>query len=172
METLRQERRLVAIMATDIVGYSRLVELDETGTLSAIKALREDIIDPLLSRHQGRIVKLMGDGAIVEFGSVVDAVACAVAMQKEIAAHQAKIDEDRRIVFRVGINLGDVVVDGEDLLGDGVNVAARLEQLCRPGGVLISGTVYDHLQGKLDVPLEFAGEQPLKNIDRPVRTYR
>ena len=114
----------------------------------------------------------MGDGAIVEFGSVVDAVACAVAVQKAVAEHQGDVPADRRIVFRIGINLGDVVVEGDDLLGDGVNVAARLEQLCEPGGVLVSGTAYDQLQGKLGLPLEFTGEQRVKNIERPVRAYR
>ena len=169
---VRTERRLVAIMAADIVGYSHLMEVDEPGTLSAIKDLRREVIDPLLSEHHGRVVKLMGDGAIVEFGSVVDAVACAVAVQKGVAARQTEILPERRIVFRIGVNLGDVVVEGEDLLGDGVNVAARLEQLCPPGGVLVSGSAYDHLQGKLGVPLEFAGEQQVKNIARRVRTYR
>jgi class 3 adenylate cyclase len=172
MATARAERRLAAIMAADVVGYSRLVEADEAGTLAAIRDLRREVIEPLLSEHHGRIVKLMGDGAIAEFGSVVDAVACAVAVQSGVAARQARVAPERRIVFRIGINLGDVVVEGEDLLGDGVNVAARLEQLCEPGGVMLSGTAYDHLQGKLDLPLEFAGEQHLKNIDRPVRTYR
>ena len=114
----------------------------------------------------------MGDGAIVEFGSVVDAVACAVAIQQSVAERQAEMPADRRIVFRIGVNLGDVVVEGDDLLGDGVNVAARLEQLCEPGGVLVSGTAYDQLQGKLGLPLEFTGEQRVKNIERPVRAYR
>ncbi|MEQ1956233.1 adenylate/guanylate cyclase domain-containing protein [Mesorhizobium yinganensis] len=168
----RTQRRLVAILATDIVGYSRLVENDEAGTLAAIRSLRFNVIDPLLAKHNGRIVKLMGDGAIVEFGSVVDAATCAVARQYETAAAQAATPAERRIVFRMGINLGDVVVEGDDLLGDGVNVAARLEQLCDPGGVLLSGTVYDHLQGKLDLPLDFAGEQQVNNISRPVRAYR
>ena len=172
MATHRTERRLAAILAADIVGYARLVERDEAGTLTAIKALRETVIDPLLAEHQGRIVKLMGDGALVEFGSVVDAVAGAVAIQTAVAEHQADMAPERRIVFRIGINLGDVVVEGEDLLGDGVNVAARLEQLCEPGGVLVSGTAYDQLQGKLGLPLEFTGEQRVKNIERPVRAYR
>ena len=172
MAAARVERRLAAILAADIVGYSRLIEQDEAGTLAAIKALREQAIDPLLAEHKGRIVKLMGDGAIVEFASVVDAVACAVAVQKAVAELQAKMPPDRRIVFRIGINLGDVVVEGDDLLGDGVNVAARLEQLCEPGGVLVSGTAYDHLQGRLGLPLEFTGEQQVKNIARPVRAYR
>jgi TolB-like protein/class 3 adenylate cyclase len=170
--TARAERRLAAILAADVVGYSRPVEADEAGTLAAIRELRRAVVDPLLAEHRGRIVKLMGDGAIVEFGSVVDAVACAAALQKEVAEHQVRVPPGRRIVFRIGVNLGDVVVEGEDLLGDGVNVAARLEQLCEPGGVLVSSTAYDHLQGKLDVPLEFAGERHLKNIDRPVRAYR
>jgi adenylate cyclase len=130
------------------------------------------VIDPHLAEHHGRIVKLMGDGAIVEFGSVVDAANFAVAVQKQTVAHQAGVARDRRILFRIGINLGDVVVDGDDLLGDGVNIAARLEQLCSPGGVLMSGTAYDQLHGKLALPLDFTGEQHVKNILRPVRTYR
>lgn len=164
-------RRLAAIMAADIVGYSRLMEADEAATLAAIKDLRCAVIDPLLVEHHGRIVK-MGDGAIVEFGSVVDAVACAVAVQKGCEARQTDCPGARRIVFRIGVNLGDVVVEGEDLLGDGINVAARLEQLCSPGGILISGTVFDQLQGKIDrLTLDYAGDQHVKNIARPVRTY-
>jgi len=166
------ERRLAAILAADVVGYSRLVEQDEAGTLSALKDLRREVIDPLLAEHHGRIVKLMGDGAIAEFGSVVDAVACAVVVQKGVAEQQVDVPPARRIVFRIGINLGDVVVEGEDLLVDGVNIAARLEQICEPGGVMISGTAYDQLQGKLALPLEFVGEQRVKNIERPIRTYR
>jgi adenylate cyclase len=166
------DRRLVAILAVDIVGYSRLIEADEAGTLAAMRALRCEFIDPLLAEYHGRIVKLVGDGAIMEFGSVVDAVVCAVALQRGIAARQLEISPDHRIVFRMGVNLGDVVVEGDDLLGDGVNVAARLEQLCESGGLFISGTAYDQLQGKLELPLEFIGEQHVKNITRPVRTYR
>ena len=172
MAIAQAKRRLAAIMAADIVGYSRLIEEDEAGTLAAIKDLRRVVIDPLLAERHGRIVKLMGDGAIVEFGSVVDAVACALAIQKNVAERQAGVPPERRIVFRIGVNLGDVVVEGEDLLGDGVNVAARLEQLCEPGGVLVSGTAYDHLQGKLDCGFEDLGERQLKNIARPVRVYR
>jgi TolB-like protein/class 3 adenylate cyclase len=172
VEATTAERRLAAILAADVVGYSRLVEKDEAGTLAAIRKLRAEVIDPLLARHKGRIVKLMGDGVIVEFGSVVDAVSCAVALQKDVAAAQPEIPAHRRIVFRIGVNLGDVVVEGDDLLGDGVNVAARLEQLCDPGGVLISGTAFDHLRGKLGLPLDFAGEQRVKNIAEPVRAYR
>src|SRR5947209_2493103 len=123
MAETRAERRLAAIMAADVVGYSRLIEADETATLAGIRALRSDVIDPRIREHSGRLVKLMGDGAIVEFGSVVDAVACAVAVQREVAAHQAQLAPERRIIFRIGINLVDVVVEGDDLLGDGVNVA-------------------------------------------------
>jgi class 3 adenylate cyclase len=172
MATVRVARRLAALMAADIVGYSRMVEADEAGTLAAISKLRRATIDPLLAEHRGRIVKLMGDGVIVEFASVVDAVACAVAVQKAVATQQTGLPPERRIVFRVGVNLGDVVVEGDDLLGDGVNVAARLEQLCAPGGVLVSGTAYDHLQGKLECSFEYSGERQLKNIERPVRVYR
>jgi TolB-like protein/class 3 adenylate cyclase len=166
------QRRLAAILAADVVGYSRLVGQDEAGTLAAIKRLRHEVIDPLLTKHHGRIVKLMGDGALAEFTSVVDAVSCAVAVQKESVARQVGSPPEKRIVFRIGVNLGDVVVEDGDLLGDGVNVAARLEQLCEPGGVLISGTAYDHLQGKLGLPLDYSGEQFVKNMARPVRTYR
>jgi class 3 adenylate cyclase len=158
MATVWVERRLVATLAADVVGYSHLVEKDEAATLAALKSSRREVIDPLLAEHHGRIVKLMGDGAIAEFGSVVDAVACAVAVQKGVADRQDGVPSERRIIFRIGINLGDVVVEGDDLLGNGVNVAARLEQICDPGGVLISGTAYDQLQGKIDLPIEFAGE--------------
>jgi adenylate cyclase len=167
----RVERRLAAILAADVVGYSRLVERDEAATLAAIRMLRAELIDPLLAEHHGRIVKLMGDGAIVEFGSVVDAVVCAVAVQRAVAERQAGA-ADERIVFRIGINLGDVVIEGDDLLGDGINVAARLQQVCDPGGVLISGAAYDQLKGKLDLAIEPRGRQRLKNISEPVRIYR
>ena len=172
MGAVELERRLAAILAADVVGYSRLIQEDEERTLAALRKLRADIIDPLVAKHKGRIVKAMGDGLIVSFGSVVDAVACAVALQSDAAHDQANIPAEQRIVFRIGVNLGDVVVEGDDLLGDGVNVAARLEQLCDPGGVLISGTAYDQLQGKFGLPLDFVGEQQVKNMARPVRTYR
>src|SRR5262245_29061547 len=165
------ERRLSAILAADVVGYSRLIEADEGGTLASMRRLRCEVLDPLLAIHHGRIVKVMGDGVIAEFGSVVDAVSCAVAVQRKAAEVQAGTPADRSIVFRIGINLGDVVVEGKDLLGDGVNVASRLEQICEPGGILVSGTAYDHLQGKLNVPLDYQGEQHVKNIARPVRIY-
>jgi TolB-like protein/class 3 adenylate cyclase len=167
----RVERRLSAIMVVDVVGYSHLIEVDETATIAAVRALRVEVIEPLTATHNGRIVKLMGDGVLLEFGSVVDAVACAVAIQKELADPKEDATAEHLLVLRIGINLGDVVVDGSDLLGDAVNIAARLQQLCAPGGVLISGTAYDHMQGKLGLPLDFVGEEQVKNIERPVRSY-
>jgi TolB-like protein/class 3 adenylate cyclase len=173
MVTPRAERRLAAILAADVVGYSSLMERDEDRTLARLKALRREFIDPLIAEYQGRTVKLVGDGALVEFASVVDAVRCAVLIQQGMAEREAAVSEDQRIRFRIGINLGDVIREPDgDLYGDGVNVAARLEQLAEPGGVVVSGTAYDHLQGKLDLPLEFAGEQRVKNIERLVRAYR
>ncbi len=167
----RTVRRLAAILAADVVGYSGKIEADEGSTLAALKDVRVTTIDPLLAEHSGRIVKTMGDGFIAEFGSVVDAVAFAVAMQKAVPERQQGTAPEKRLVYRIGINLGDVVVESDDLLGDGVNVAARLEQLCKPGGILISGTAYDQMQGKLGLALDFVGEQQVKNISRPVRTY-
>jgi TolB-like protein len=172
MPQVKQERRLAAILAADIVNYSGLMEADEVGTLAAIRALRSELVDPQIADHRGRIVKLMGDGALCEFASVVEAVACAVAIQKAMAERQQNASEAEPMCFRIGINLGDIVVEDDgDLYGDGVNVAARLEQLAEPGGILISGTAYDHLQGKLDCDLTFVGERALKNIVRPVRVY-
>ncbi|RDJ05568.1 adenylate/guanylate cyclase domain-containing protein [Rhizobium grahamii] len=168
----RVGRKLAAILVADVVGYSGLVEADETGTLSAVKHLRQSLMEPLFSEHHGRIVKVMGDGLIAEFNSVVDAVACAVTMQEKVADWQRPVNPERRIVLRIGINLGDVVVEDDDLLGDGINVAARLEQICPPGSVLITGSAYDQLLGKIDVDFEYAGEQQLKNISRPVKIYR
>lgn len=172
MTAARVERRLVAILMADVVGYSRLVEQDELGTISSLEDIHRELIDPLLLGHRGRIIKLLGDGMLAEFASVVDAVSCAVSMQQKVAERQAHALPEKRIVFRIGINLGDVVVQDGDLLGDGVNIAARLEQICEPGGVLISGTAYDHLQGKIGLPLDYTGEQRVKNIARPIRTYR
>jgi class 3 adenylate cyclase/TolB-like protein len=168
----RVDRRLAAILAADVVGYSRLVERDEAGTLERLKEHRKAFIEPLIAEHKGRIVKLMGDGALCEFGSVVDAVACALAIQRGMGEREAEVAEDQRIRFRIGINLGDVVADEGDLYGDGVNVAARLEQLAKPGGIVISGTAYDHLQGKLGCGFHDLGEQRVKNIARPVRAYQ
>jgi class 3 adenylate cyclase/TolB-like protein/tetratricopeptide (TPR) repeat protein len=167
----RTVRRLAAVLAADVVGYSGKIEADESSTLAALKDVQATTIDPLLAENSGRIVKTMGDGFIAEFSSVVDAVTFAVAMQKSVPERQQGTVPEKRLVYRIGINLGDVVVEGDDLLGDGVNVAARLEQICKPGGILISGTAFDQLQGKLGLPLDFTGEQQVKNINRSVRTY-
>ncbi len=172
MSTLALDRKLLAILAADMVGYSKAMEADEAGTIRRLKAIRADLINPAISERHGTVIKLMGDGALVAFDSVVDAVACAAEFQNSVAARNADLPEPERIVFRVGINLGDVAVVDGDLYGDGVNVAARLEHFAEPGGVMVSGTAYDHLQGKLDWPLDFAGEQQVKNISRPVRMYR
>ena len=166
------KRRLAAIMATDVVGYSRLIRADEEGTLTALKALRADLIDPKIAEHHGRIVKLMGDGMLVEFASVVDAVRTAVETQQAVTVHNADVPADKRIVLRIGINLGDVVIDGDDIQGDGVNVAARLEAMAEPGGICVSGMVYEGVRDRMDVPFEDLGERAVKNIDRPVRVWR
>ncbi len=166
------ERRVLAIMATDVVGYSRQMEADEAGTIARVTSLRAEIIDPLLDRHHGRLIKLIGDGTLSVFDSVVDAVNCAAAIQRAVRQRNEDRPEATPIVLRVGINLGDVALLENDVYGDGVNVAARLEGLCDPGGVMISGTAYDHLQGKTDLAFKFVGEQQVKNITRPVRAYR
>ncbi len=166
------ERRLAAIMATDVVGYSRLIRADEEGTLAALKALRADLIDPKIAEHHGRIVKLMGDGMLVEFASVVDAVHAAVETQQAVIDHNSDVPADKRIELRIGINLGDVVIDGDDIQGDGINVAARLEGMAEPGGICVSGMVYEGVRDRIDVPFEDLGEQEVKNIDRPVRVWR
>src|SRR6185295_17036310 len=172
MSNAALDRKLLAILAADMVGYSKAMEADEAGTIERLKAIRADLINPAIFRRRGSVVKLMGDGALVTFDSVVDAVACAAEIQNAVAARNAGLPEPERILFRIGINLGDVALVDGDVYGDGVNVAARLEQLAKPGGVMVSGTAYDHLQGKLDWPLDFAGEQQVKNISRPVRMYR
>jgi adenylate cyclase len=168
----RVQRRLAAILAADVVGYSRLMERDEAGTLVAIKSRRKDILQPLLAKHNGRIVKLMGDGVLVEFASAVNAVQCAVELQNAMAAANADVPQDSRIVLRVGINLGDVMVEGSDLYGDGVNIAARLETLADAGSVVVSRTVFNHVRGKVKLGFDDLGEQQLKNIAEPVRIYR
>ncbi|RUV04527.1 MAG: adenylate/guanylate cyclase domain-containing protein [Mesorhizobium sp.] len=168
----RVQRRLAAILAADVVGYSRLMERDEAGTLVAIKSRRKDILQPLLAKHNGRIVKLMGDGVLVEFASAVNAVQCAVELQNAMAAANADVPEDSRIVLRVGINLGDVMVEGSDLYGDGVNIAARLEALADAGSIVVSRTVFNHVRGKVKLGFDDLGEQQLKNIAERVRIYR
>jgi class 3 adenylate cyclase len=164
-------RRIVAILAADVAGFSRLVGDDEEGTLARLRALRRDLIDPEIGAHRGRIVRLMGDGILVEFASAVDAVRCAVAVQRGAAASVAGPPE-RRIEFRVGINVGDVLTDGDDILGDSVNIAARLEGIAEPGGICLSAAAYEQVRGKLEIAVADMGEQDLKNIARPLRTYR
>jgi adenylate cyclase len=167
------QRKLAAILAADVVGYSHLMEMDEAGTLARLKCTRKQVIEPKIAVSGGRVVKLIGDGMLVEFPSVVDAVTCAVEIQRAINdQHNAKLPPNERLELRIGINLGDVIVDGEDIYGDGVNIAARLERLCQPGGVLISGTAFDQVERKLDVAFEFLGSQKVKNIETPVRLYR
>jgi adenylate cyclase len=164
-------RRLAAILAADVAGYSRLMGADEEGTHERLKAHRRELVDPKIREHSGRIVKTTGDGMLVEFASVVDAVRCAAQVQRAMIDREAGMPEDRRIWFRIGINLGDVIVEDDDIFGDGVNVAARLEALAEPGGICISRTVRDHIRDKLPYPLEDMGEQSVKNIGRPVRVY-
>ena len=171
MTSPRIERRLAAILAADVAGYSQLMGLDEVGTLTALKAHRRERIDPAIARHNGRIVTTSGDGLMVEFASVVDAVAGAVAIQRAMLAHNADIPEERRIVLRIGINVGDIIIDGGDIFGDGVNVAARLEALCEPGGVCISRSANDQVRDRLSLNFSDRGEQAVKNIARSVGVY-
>jgi adenylate cyclase len=168
----RVERRLAAILAADVAGYSRLMGEDEEGTHAALKSHRAGLIDPMIAQHRGRIVKTTGDGALVEFASAVDAVRCAVAVQEGMAERNATVAAGRRIEFRIGVNVGDVISDGGDIYGDGVNVAARLEALAEPGGVLVSGTAYDQVKGKLPFAFEDLGAKEVKNIAAPVRVYK
>lgn len=168
----RTQRRLVAILAADVVGYSRLMEQDEVGTLTLLKLRRKEVFEPIVAKHQGRVFKVAGDGALVEFASAVSAVQCAVDLQQGMTAANDGQPGERPIVLRIGVNLGDLMVEGSDLYGDGVNVAARLEAIAEPGGILISGTAYDHVKSKVKVGFEDLGAQSLKNIAEPVRTYR
>ena len=164
----RVERRLSAILAADVAGYSRLMGLDEVGTARILREHR-DVTDALVAKHGGRIVKTTGDGVLLEFPSVVDAVECAVAVQAVMAERNEGVPQDRRMLFRIGINLGDILIEGDDILGDGVNVAARLEGIAEPGGICISSSAYDQVRGKVAVEFTDLGEQSLKNIARPVR---
>jgi TolB-like protein/Flp pilus assembly protein TadD len=172
MTEQRVQRRLSAILAADVVGYSRLMGEDETGTLAALKLLRAELIDPTIAEYHGRTVKLMGDGALVEFPSVVDAVECAVSIQRIIGKQNADIPDHKKLAFRIGINLGDVIIDGDDIYGDGVNVAARLEALAEPGSICISDIVHQSIDGKLDLAFADMGAQQVKNIAKPVRAYQ
>src|SRR5271167_4498803 len=169
---MSQTRRLAAILAADVAGYSRLIEADEEGTLERVKALRRELLDPKIAEHRGRIVKTTGDGLLVEFASVVDAVRCAVEVQQAMPERNTSVAADNRIELRIGINLGDVIVEGDDLYGDGVNIAARIEALADAGGVFVSNTVHDHVRDRLPFVFEDLGEQQVKNIARPVRVYR
>jgi TolB-like protein/class 3 adenylate cyclase len=169
---MSQTRRLAAILAADVAGYSRLMGADEEGTLERLKALRRELLDPKIAEHHGRIVKTTGDGLLVEFASVVDAVRCAVAVQQAMPERNTGVAADNRIELRIGINLGDVIVEGDDLYGDGVNIAARVEALADAGGVFVSNTVHDHVRDRLPFVFEDLGEQQVKNIARPVRVYR
>jgi adenylate cyclase len=168
----RVERRLTAILAADVAGYSRLMGADEEGTLAALKVLRREVADRKIKEHRGRIVNTTGDGLLSEFASVVDAVRCAVEVQREMAARNAGVPAERRLDFRIGVNLGDIMIDENDIFGDGVNIAARLEALAEPGGICVSRVVRDQVRDKLTIPFEDMGEQQVKNIARPVRAYR
>ena len=172
MATGRVERRLAAIFAADVAGYSRLIGSDEAGTLGRLKAIRADLIDPAIATHHGRLVKTTGDGLLVEFSSVVDALRAANEIQAGMAERNAPAPRDKWNEFRMGLNVGDVVVEDGDIFGDGVNVAARLEGLAEPGGICVSGRVQEDAAGKVDLAFEDMGEQQLKNIARPVRVYR
>ena len=169
---MSQTRRLAAILAADVAGYSRLMGADEEGTLERLKSLRRELLDPKIADHKGRIVKTTGDGLLVEFASIVDAVRCAVEVQQAMPERDACVATDNRIELRIGINLGDVIVEGDDLYGDGVNIAARIEALADAGGVFVSNTVHDHVRDRLPFAFEDLGEQQVKNITRPVRVYR
>lgn len=166
------QRRLSAILVADVVGFSRLIGLDEEGTIGRLKALRVEVIDPAVARHHGRIVKSTGDGLLIEFASVVEATRCALAVQQSIVDREVGHADDRRIALRIGINVGDIVIDGDDILGDGVNVAARLEAMADAGGICVSGRAHDDLAGRIDAQFVDLGEQTLKNIARPVRVFR
>ncbi|HVO03886.1 MAG TPA: adenylate/guanylate cyclase domain-containing protein [Candidatus Cybelea sp.] len=166
------QRRLAAVLAADVAGYSRLMGADEEGTLARLRSIRRELVDPGIDAHRGRIVKTTGDGLLVEFASVVDALRCAVAMQQALNARNAPVDPDRRIVFRIGINVGDIMVEAGDIFGDGVNVAARLQAMAEPGGICVSARVRDDARGKIGLDFEDLGEQRLKNIAWPVRVFR
>jgi len=168
----RVQRRLAAILVADVLGYSRLIEQDEEGTRARLRSIQAELIDPRIAADGGRIVKTSGDGILVEFGSAVDAVRNALAIQEAMSGRDSNLSEDGRIIFRIGINVGDVIIEGGDIHGDGVNVAARIEGLCKPGEVYVSGTVRDHVEGKLAANFDDQGERKVKNIIKPIRVYR
>jgi adenylate cyclase len=172
MAEKRAQRRLAAILAADVVGYSRLVGLDEEGTLAAFKHLQQAVIEPMVAEHQGRVVKTTGDGVLAEFVSAVEAVRCAIEVQQAVARSNENRPEDRKIEFRIGVNVGDVLVETDDIFGDGVNIAARLEGISEPGGICLSHAAYEQIKGKIDIGVEDGGEQQLKNIAQPIHVYR
>ena len=169
MTNARLQRRLAAVLTADVVGYSRLMGFDEVGTLAALKAHRREVVDPAITEHGGRIVKTSGDGILVEFASAVDALTCAMTVQGEMAERNEGAVV--KINFRIGINIGDIIIDGDDIFGDGVNVAARVEGECEPGGVCVSSSAFDQVRDKTSFQFDDLGEKSLKNIDRPVRLY-
>jgi class 3 adenylate cyclase len=171
MSGQRVERRLAAILAVDVAGYSRMMGEDEEGTLAALGAVRREVGDPKIADHRGRIVKTTGDGLLIEFASVVEAVRCAVEVQREMRSRNDALPPDRRIAFRMGINVGDIIIEDGDIFGDGVNIAARLESLAEPGGICLSAAAHEQVRDRLDIAFEDRGDQQVKNIARPVRTY-
>ncbi len=172
MAEARLERRLAAILAADVAGYSRLMGADEEGTLAQLNAHRRELVDRKVEEHHGRIIKTTGDGMLVEFASVVNAMRCAIEVQRSMSTRNSGVPHEKRIEFRIGINVGDIIIDSGDIFGDGVNVAARLEGLAEPGGICVSGRVQEDTQGKLEITFEDAGQQQLKNIARPVQVYQ
>jgi adenylate cyclase len=172
MASKRVERRLAAILAADVVGYSRMMGTNEEGTLARLNAHRREFLDPKIAEHRGRVVKRTGDGVLVEFASVIDATLCAIEIQHGMTERNAAEPQDKRIELRIGINVGDIIIDDDDIFGDGVNIAARLEGIADPGGICLSRGAHDQVKGKLDVIFEDGGEQQLKNIAEPVRVYR
>ena len=168
---MKEQRRLAAIVSADVAGYSRLMGRDESGTLAALKALRSEVVDPCIAKHNGRIVKTTGDGLLLEFASVVDAVRCVIEVQTAMAERTADVPEDRRITFRIGLHVGDIIIDDGDIFGDGVNIAARLQEVAPPGGLCISGRAHDDVRDRLNVSFAEMGPQALKNIARPVPVW-
>src|SRR6201996_1314912 len=168
----RVDRRLAAVLAADIAGYSRLMGRDEEGTVAQLKVLRKTLVDPGIAAHRGRIVKTTGDGMLVEFGSAVDATRCAVEVQRGMATSNVDIPEAKRIEFRIGIHVGDIIIDDSDIFGDGVNIAARLEGIADPGGICISDDAHRQIRGKTEIAYDDMGHQSLKNIAEPMRAWR
>jgi adenylate cyclase len=172
LATERVERRLAAVLATDVAGYSRLMGRDEEGTLARLKAVRRALVDPYIDAHRGRIVKTTGDGMLVEFASAVDAARSAIEVQRGMTEQNYGVSQDNRIEFRIGIHVGDIIIDDNDIFGDGVNIAARLENIAEPGGICMSDDAYRQIRGKVDITFEDIGSQTLKNIAEPMRVWR